>query len=889
MFAVTCTPGLCRAALVVLPNQTPGLAGRNQKVSYRLFWASFNILGVSAGQVWLDRGHEECNRLHGRLPRVLAADGVTRCHQVTGLFQRPAGCVHSVQFWPDQQHRRMDLEVERLVQPAVIEPLRSAWAYVQGAAVLLANEGRHKEAVAEVRAFHHRLCSLRVLDPACGSGNFLYVALEHLKRLEGEVLNQLADLGESQSLLEAEGLTVDPHQFLGLEINPRAAAIAELVLWIGYLQWHFRTRGSGLPPSPILKDFRNIACRDAVLAHDGVSFATDERGVPLTRWDGKTTKPHPVTGEPVPDESAQVPRERYANPRPASWPDADYVIGNPPFIGASTMRAALGDGYTEALRAAWPLVPESADFVMFWWHRAAIATSASHTARMGFITTKSITQAFSRAAMAKHMADKRRVSLVFAIPNHPWIDEADGADVRVAFTVAAPGKQSGRKLEVVAERPIADGAFEVDFSEAYGLISPSLRTEVDLQQATALKANANVSSVGFQLTGKGFVIGEELLSTLSEAEQCSFVFTLLGAREIVQTRHHRKVIDVCEIASESDLRKVSPAIYQHLLHSVKPERDVNARKSVREKWWVYGEARNTFRPALKGVGCQIVTPLTAKHRVFVIEPVSTRADSTCVCIALDDGYNLGVLSSRIHLTWALANGGRLGVGDDPRYLKGECFDPFPFPADIPEPLKGKIRVEAEALDALRKRVLESHGDLTLTKLYNVLEALREGRALTDAERDMHDRGLITLIRQHHDAIDALVAEAYGWPADLSDEEVLTRLVALNKTRAAEEAKGLIRWLRPEFQAPDYKAPVTQTLDLGEAASVLPDNVIPWPGSLPEQVSAVQTILSAAGSPLAPQDVARAFKGKRAATVRPVLDALAGIGMARRLKDGRYAA
>lgn len=380
-----------------------------------------------------------------------------------------------------------------------------------------------------------------------------------------------------------------------------------------------------------------------------------------------------------------------------------------------------------------------------------------------------------------------------------------------------------------------------------------------------------------------------MLSTLSEAEQCSFVFTLLGAREIVQTRHHRKVIDVCEIASESDLRKVSPAIYQHLLHSVKPERDVNARKSVREKWWVYGEARNTFRPALKGVGCQIVTPLTAKHRVFVIEPVSTRADSTCVCIALDDGYNLGVLSSRIHLTWALANGGRLGVGDDPRYLKGECFDPFPFPADIPEPLKGKIRVEAEALDALRKRVLESHGDLTLTKLYNVLEALREGRALTDAERDMHDRGLITLIRQHHDAIDALVAEAYGWPADLSDEEVLTRLVALNKTRAAEEAKGLIRWLRPEFQAPDYKAPVTQTLDLGEAASVLPDNVIPWPGSLPEQVSAVQTILSAAGSPLAPQDVARAFKGKRAATVRPVLDALAGIGMARRLKDGRYAA
>lgn len=154
---------------------------------------------------------------------------------------------------------------------------------------------------------------------------------------------------------------------------------------------------------------------------------------------------------------------------------------------------------------------------------------------------------------------------------------------------------------------------------------------------------------------------------------------------------------------------------------------------------------------------------------------------------------------------------------------------------------------------------------------------------------MHDRGLVTLIRQHHNAIDALVAQAYGWPSDISDEEILTRLVALNKERAAEEAKGLIRWLRPEYQAPDYTAPVTQTLDLGEAATVLPDNVIPWPASLPEQVSAVQGILAASVTPLGPHDVARAFKGKRAATVRPVLDALTGIGMARRLKDGRYAA
>jgi SAM-dependent methyltransferase len=266
--------------------------------------------------------------------------------------------------------------VDRLVQPTVIEPLRQSWAYVQGAAVLLAGEGKQKEAIAEIRAFHQRLCTLRVLDPACGSGNFLYVALEHLKRLEGEVLNQLHDIGHGQAQLETEGFAVDPHQFLGLEINPRAAAIAELVLWIGYLQWHFRTRGAGLPPSPILKDFRNIECRDAVLAHDGVDYVMDDKGIPVSRWDGRTMKKHPVTGEDVPDETARVPLERYRNPRPAEWPEADVVVGNPPFIGASTMRAALGDGYVDALRGVWPAVPESADFVMFWWHHAGATRRA---------------------------------------------------------------------------------------------------------------------------------------------------------------------------------------------------------------------------------------------------------------------------------------------------------------------------------------------------------------------------------------------------------------------------------------------------------------------------------------------------------------------------------
>ena len=259
--------------------------------------------------------------------------------------------------------------VERLVLPTVVEPLRADWADTQAAALLLATEanaleGREREkklaeARAEIKRFHHALCTVRVLDPACGSGNFLYVTLEHLKRLEGEVLNQLEALGQTQGQLGFEGETVTLQQLRGIEINERAAALAELVLWIGYLQWHIRTFGNASVAEPVIHDYANIEHRDAVLAYDGQEPMRDAAGALVTRWDGRTFKVHPVTGEQVPDETALVPQWRYLNPRPAEWPQADFIVGNPPFIGNKRMRDALGDGYVEALRGAWPDVPES--------------------------------------------------------------------------------------------------------------------------------------------------------------------------------------------------------------------------------------------------------------------------------------------------------------------------------------------------------------------------------------------------------------------------------------------------------------------------------------------------------------------------------------------------
>ncbi len=773
--------------------------------------------------------------------------------------------------------------VERLIGPTIMEPLRADWDGVRGAAATLIEEGKADEAKAFVEAFHARLAQTKVLDPACGTGNFLYVAMARMKELEGEVLDLLVELGDDQYVAELTGHTITPENFLGIEINPRAAAIAQLVLWIGYLQWHFRVNGPDrAPPEPILKDIRTIENRDALIDYDDKVLELDEDGKPVTRWDGETMKLHPVTGRRVPDEDARAEVCRYVKPRAAKWPKADFIVGNPPFIGSKRMREQLSDGYFDAIRVSYPALPGDCDLVFYWWAHGARLVASLAVRRCGLITTNTLRQTVGQKVIVQALTARPPASIAFAISDHPWRDVETDAAVRVSMTVIQPGASDGIVLEVAdtPEAPVVQARS--------GRVNQDLTVGVSASVSVALKANSNMCFMGVKLAGDGFRLDrDEREALIANGAASELMPRLVAGSDITRRPQGRFVIDVFGM-SEEELRDQQPAIYQHLANTVRPLRQTLKRKSYRDLWWVFAEPRPALRRAERGLNRVVVTSEVSKHPTFVFSPTEcVQFDGSVIVIASSDAAMLGLLSSREHVLWKHKAGGTLE--NRPRYQNAETFDPFPFPADVPEPLKAKIRAEAEALDALRKRVLADHEDLTLTRLYNVLEALKEGRALTDAERDIHDRGLVTLIRQHHDDIDAFVAQAYGWPADLSDEEILTRLVALNKERAAEEAKGLIRWLRPEFQAPDYAAPVTQTLDLGETAAVLPDNVIPWPIPLPEQVSAVQSILFAAGSPLAPQDVARAFKGKRAATVRPVLDALAGIGMARRLGDGRYAA
>lgn len=793
--------------------------------------------------------------------------------------------------------------VERLVLPAVLEPLRAEWANVQAAALVLVNEAAEldskkqskaklTEARAEVRRFHHRLCTLRVLDPACGSGNFLYVTLEHLKRLEGEVFNQLDALGDTQAKLTLEGETVTLQQLRGIELNPRAAALAELVLWIGYLQWQIRTFGNAGVAEPVVHNYGNIENRDAVLAWDGRAPALDAHGQPLTRWDGVTLKIHPVTGESVPDEAAQVPQWRYSGARQADWPAADFIVGNPPFIGASPMRAALGDGYVEALRQAWPQVPDSADFVMFWWSRAAGLVSTGQAQRMGLITTNSLRQTFNRRVVQAALGQS--TALAFAVPDHPWVDSADGAAVRIAMTVLQPGAGEGRLQTVTSETPGQDGEVAVTLDERRGVIHADLSVGVNVTAAVSLQAMSGISSPGVKLHGAGFIVTPAEAAALG---QPAIIRDYRNGRDLTDKPRGVQIIDAFGLSAD-ELRSQYPAVYQWLLDRVKPERDAKGTSKdgagYAKLWWLHGKPRQEMRKQLTGLPRYIATVETAKHRLFQFLDASILPDNKLIAIALDDAFCLGVLSSRLHTAWALATGSWLGVGNDPVYVKSRCFETFPFPAadtGLTPALTDKIRQLAEQIDAHRKKQQAAHADVTLTGLYNVLEKLRTGEALTAKDKTLHEHGLVGVLRSLHDELDAAVLASYGWsdlyPFTAAPDALLARLVALNAQRTAEEAKGTVRWLRPAFQAPSQgqQAAIAMpeqaalTAKGKKAKSLKASAAQPWPASMPEQVKAVADVLAQTGTAMDLDAIAAHFssRGRWRERLPSILETLVVLG------------
>jgi hypothetical protein len=695
------------------------------------------------------------------------------------------------------------------------------------------------------------------------------------------------------------GNRVSPEQLLGLEINPRAAAITDVVLWIGYLQWHFRTHGDAnrLDP-PILKDYGNIQCRDAVLDYDEKIPRTDEDGEPVTRWDRRTYKKDPTTGERVPDESAREPVYDYTNPEPADWPEADFIVGNPPFIGAKDMREALGDGYTEAVRDAYLYkVRKSADFVMFWWYKAAKAVRGKldgweePAERFGLITTNSVRQTFNRKVMEKQIKGSPPVSLAFAIPDHPWVASQDGSDVRIAMTVGAVTDQPGTLQTVMAEEQSSGVHWDVELDEQMGNILPDLTIGADVSGTTSLEANDGLCTKGVLLAGKGFEID------LSQAEALGLgkvegldehIRDYRNGRDLTQESRDRMVIDLYGLEKE-EVRKRYSSVYQHVKEHVKPEREENNREWRRKHWWLFGEPNPKLRDMLSGLDRFIATPETAKHRFFQFLDAKILPDNALVNIALEDAYHLGVLSSRIHVLWSLSAGGRLGVGNDPRYFKTQCFDPFPFPS-ASESQKAEIRRLGEQLDRHRKESLDEHEDLTMTGLYNVLEKERAGESLNDDERDIHEKGLVGVLKEIHDDLDAAVAEAYGWDVGLTEEEILQRLVDLNAKRRAEEKEGHVRWLRPEYQAPEEaETQAALDLDVDIAGDGDVTEPLPWPSQLKERAQAIRQVMAASSGPLTVEQVARHFHHAPRKKVKGLLETLEALGLVERAGEEAFAA
>jgi len=777
--------------------------------------------------------------------------------------------------------------VERLVLPAVMEPLRKDWDGVRAAGEAAMQADDPKAAAALVRAFHAALCRVRVLDPACGTGNFLYVTLELMKRLEGEVLDTLAGLeGGEVGRLDMGGATVDPHQFLGLDLNPRAVPVAELVLWIGYLQWHFRTHGAAPPAEPILRDFKNIREADALLSYTRTAEERDSKGSPVTRWGGRT-KLHPVTGEVVRDETDRAVVLRPVGGKPAPWPEADFIVGNPPFVAGKDMREELGSGYAGALWDAHPKVPPSADLALFFWWRAAQLAAAGKVRRFGFITSNSIRQVFCRRVVAAALDGRKPLHLAFAIPDHPWSQGAGSAAVRIAMTVAAPGAGPGKLLTVTHEG--AGDVPDVVCSEQAGVVNADLTVGASPEAAKPLRANERVCSRGMSLHGAGFIVTPAVARTLGLGRVeglDAHIRPYLNGKDMTGRSRGVMVLDLFGLTKD-EVRERFPEVFQHLLLHVKPERDAKREDgpdsaAYGRLWWLHGKPRPELRGALHGLPRYIATVETAKHRTFVFQPAAVLPDNMLVCIASAEAWHLGVLSCRFHVAWALAAGGDLE--DRPRYNKTRCFDPFPFPAATPAQ-QAAIAHPAEALDRHRAARLAAHPHLTLTGVYNVLDALRAGRTLTDAERDVLDAGQVATLRHLHEELDAAVADAYGWPVNLPAADVVARVVALNRERLGEEAAGQVRWLRPAFQAPaELRRQAAQAaLDVDEGAT-LPA----WPKLVPAQYVALRAALADA-PPSAPADLARRFRGVRPAKLAPMLQALAALGQAREAGGGRYVA
>ncbi|MDP4574108.1 class I SAM-dependent DNA methyltransferase [Qipengyuania sp. G39] len=653
-------------------------------------------------------------------------------------------------------------KIMQIVEPVLIRPLMDEWAQVRvkiGEAIAKAEKaigGARTKAENEAKKlqaqWHERLRKFRVLDPACGSGNFLYLSLlalkdiEHLTNLEAEALSPS---------LAAQFPNSGPENVLGIELNTYAAELARVSVWIGEIQW-MRRNGFEAAKNPILRSLGNIENRDAVLV-------TDDEGNPTLNAEGQ--------------------------PQRAAWPEADLVVGNPPFLGDKKMIAELGEDYTIALRKAWPQVPGGADLVCYWVAGAWDRIAANKLQRAGLVATNSIRGGSNRDVL-KPIVEQGRIS-------DAWSDEewtVEGAAVRVSLICF------DRQLE---EPATLNGEVVLKILSD---LSANLH-EYDLSRAKALKANSSTAFIGDQKSGPFDIPYEEAAKLLLAKgnphgrPNAEVLRPWMNGMDLSRRPAGKWIIDFGSAMSLPDamLYEMPFSIVEE---NVKPMRANVRRDNHRENWWIHGEARPGMRRALSTCSRFLATPRVAKHRMFAWLDSSVLPDCQLVVIARDDDATFGILQSRFHELWALRMG--TSLEDRPRYTPSTTFETFPFPEgltpDIPsddyadDPRAQAIAAAAARLDDLRQNWLNPP-DL-VERVPEVIEGFPDRILPKDeaATKELKKRTLTNLynirpawLDHAHRVLDEAVAEAYGWADDfcagiLTDEEILARLFQLNQER-----------------------------------------------------------------------------------------------------------
>jgi hypothetical protein len=685
--------------------------------------------------------------------------------------------------------------IGRIIEPVLKRPLLQIWEQLAPVLqALLAKSSKkgdknYKAAQVKFIGWLDLLREYRVLDPACGSGNFLFMGLKALKDIEHQSHLEAAAMG-----LEREAdLVTGPHNMLGLELNEYAAELARVTVWIGELQWRL-LHGYEFKTNPVLEPLDHIECRDALLTF-----------LPLGEGRGE--------GSPIAYE--------------AEWPKASVVIGNPPFLGDKKMRAELGDEYTETLRRVYAgRVPGGADLVTYWFERARAQIESGGLSAAGLVATQSIRAGANRAVLKQIV---NTVPIFDAWSDESWVNE--GAAARVSLvcfgTVQELAQLNGQSVSMI----------HADLTGGDAL---------DLTAAVPLMKNLETSFIGTQ-KGGSFEIEGRLARTWLRLPNVNFrsnadvVRPWANGQDLTRRPSDQWIVDFGN-AMEESAASLYEAVFAHVVAHVKPERMRNSDVSSGRYWWMHQRARPELRVKLAGLSRYAATARVAKHRYFVWMDISVLPDSRLCVIARADDTTYGLLSSRIHEVWSLAQASMHGVGNDPTYNAKSCFETFPFPegltpadtaqqlteaveggalipADISVPNKAlaqkrraqaairsvaireqatRIAIAAKRLNDLRESWLNPPE--WTQRVPEVIPLGMDTSPYPDRilpknghEKELAERTLTKLYNQRpawldaaHKTLDAAVAAAYGWAdysADMADEEILKRLLALNLARS----------------------------------------------------------------------------------------------------------